>query len=61
MTHHDDDVKVAPDVYKVLLENDEVRVLEARLKQGAKSEMHSSSKCGIFLKQFSSQVYLPRW
>ncbi len=41
MTHHDDAVKVAPDIYKVLLENDEIRVLEVRMKQGAKSEMHS--------------------
>jgi beta-alanine degradation protein BauB len=41
MTHHDDAVKVAPDSYKVLLENDQVRVLEVRIKQGAKSEMHS--------------------
>jgi quercetin dioxygenase-like cupin family protein len=36
-----DAVKVAPDIYKVLLENDAVRVLEVRMKQGAKSEMHS--------------------
>jgi quercetin dioxygenase-like cupin family protein len=36
-----DAVKVAPDVYKVLLENDDVRVVEYRIKQGAKSEMHS--------------------
>ena len=34
-------VKVAPDSYKVLLENDQVRVLEVRIKQGTKSEMHS--------------------
>ncbi len=37
----DDAVKVAPDSYKVLIENDQVRVLEVRIKQGAKSEMHS--------------------
>ncbi len=41
MTHHDDAVKVAPDSYKVLLENDQVRVLEFQMKQGGKSEMHS--------------------
>jgi beta-alanine degradation protein BauB len=41
MTHHDDAVKVAPDSYKVVLENDTVRVLEVRIKQGAKSAMHS--------------------
>ena len=40
-THHDDAVKVAPDSYKVLLENDAVRVLKVQIKQGAKSEMHS--------------------
>ena len=33
MTHHDDAVKVAPDSYKVLLENDQVRVLEVRIKR----------------------------
>jgi quercetin dioxygenase-like cupin family protein len=44
MTHHDDAVKVAPDSYQVLLENDTVRVLEVRIKQGAKSEMHSHPK-----------------
>ena len=45
MSHHthdyDDVVKVAPDSYKVVLENDAVRVLEVRIKQGAKAEMHS--------------------
>jgi beta-alanine degradation protein BauB len=41
MSQDDDAVKVAPDSYKVLLENDAVRVLEVRIKQGAKSEMHS--------------------
>ncbi len=41
MTYHEDAVKVAPDSYKVVLENDAVRVLEVRIKQGAKSEMHS--------------------
>ncbi|MEK6323879.1 MAG: hypothetical protein AABN33_19720 [Acidobacteriota bacterium] len=35
-----DPVKVAPDQYKVLLENDRVRVLEARLKPGDKTAMH---------------------
>jgi quercetin dioxygenase-like cupin family protein len=44
MTHHDDAVKVAPDSYKVVLENDAVRVLEVRINQGAKSEMHSHPK-----------------
>jgi quercetin dioxygenase-like cupin family protein len=36
-----DPVKVAPKTYKVLLENDRVRVLEVRLKPGKKSPLHS--------------------
>ena len=36
-----DPVKVAPKIYKVLLENDRVRVLKVRLKPGKKSPMHS--------------------
>lgn len=36
-----DVVKVAPQSYKVLLENDRVRVLEYRLKPGGKEPMHS--------------------
>jgi quercetin dioxygenase-like cupin family protein len=39
-----DAVKVAPDSYKVVLENDAVRVVDFRMKQGAKSEMHSHPK-----------------
>ncbi len=35
-----DPVMVAPHVYKVLLENERVRVLKASLKRGAKSPMH---------------------
>ena len=36
-----DAVAVAPHVYKVILENDRVRVLEVRAKAGEKTEMHS--------------------
>jgi quercetin dioxygenase-like cupin family protein len=36
-----DPVKVAPEVYKVPLENEKVRVLEIHLKKGGKSAMHS--------------------
>jgi quercetin dioxygenase-like cupin family protein len=35
-----DAVKIAPHVYKVLAETDRVRVLEARIKPGAKTELH---------------------
>src|SRR6266480_5235343 len=36
-----DPVKMSPQYYKVLLENDQVRVLEYRLKPGEKEAMHS--------------------
>ncbi len=36
-----DPVKMSPQYYKVLLENDQVRVLEYRLKPGEKEPMHS--------------------
>lgn len=36
-----DPVRIAPHIYKVLLENDRVRVLEIRLAPGAKSPMHA--------------------
>ncbi len=38
-----DPVKVSPDYYKVLLDNEQVRVLEYRLKPGQKEGMHSHS------------------
>ncbi len=37
----DDAVTIAPDLYKVLFENDRVRVLENRMKPGERSAMHS--------------------
>lgn len=36
-----DAVKAAPETYKMLFENDRVRVLEARGKPGFKTAMHS--------------------
>ncbi len=36
-----DPVKVSPQYYKVLLDNDEMRVLEVRIKPGEKEPMHS--------------------
>ena len=36
-----DPVKLSPQYYKVLLENDQVRVMEYRLKAGEKEPMHS--------------------
>ena len=40
-THAQDPVKTSPQFYKVLLENDQVRVLEYHLKAGEKEPMHS--------------------
>ncbi len=37
----DDAVTVAPHVYKVLVDNAKVRVLESRMKPGEKTSMHS--------------------
>jgi hypothetical protein len=37
-------VKTSPQYYKVLLENDQVRVLEYRLKAGEKEPLHSHSR-----------------
>ena len=36
----EDAVKAAPNAYKVLLENDRVRVLDSRMKPGEKTAMH---------------------
>ncbi|GAA0665874.1 hypothetical protein GCM10010193_16660 [Kitasatospora atroaurantiaca] len=35
-----DAVQVAPDVYKILFENERVRLIEARLRPGAATAMH---------------------
>ena len=40
-TNAQDPVKTSPQYYKVLLENNQVRVLEYRLKAGEKEPMHS--------------------
>jgi quercetin dioxygenase-like cupin family protein len=37
----DDPVKLAPDKYKVILNNDKVRVLDIRLRPGQKTPAHS--------------------
>ena len=36
-----DAVSVAPNLYKVLFENDRMRILDTRYGPGVKSEMHS--------------------
>src|SRR5882757_4741639 len=44
-----DPVKVSPQCYKVLLENDQVRVLEYRLKAGEKEPMHSHAAGVVYV------------
>ena len=43
-----DPVKLKPDTYKVILNNDKVRVLDIRLKAGDKSPMHSHPDLVIY-------------
>ena len=44
-----DPVKLSPRYYKVLLENDQVRVLEYRLKPGEKEPMHSHTPGVLYI------------
>ena len=48
MSSTQDATSVAPNIYKVLLENDEVRVLDIRMAKGARSEMHSHPKSVVY-------------
>ncbi|MBT2396981.1 cupin domain-containing protein [Streptomyces sp. ISL-100] len=43
-----DPVQVAPNLYKVLFENDRVRLLEVRQKPGDESAMHGHPDCLIY-------------
>jgi quercetin dioxygenase-like cupin family protein len=45
----EDATKVAPHIYKVLFENDRVRVLEVSMEPGARSEMHSHPDYALYL------------
>ncbi len=55
-----DPVKLAPETYRVLLENDHVRVLEIRLKPGAKSPMHSHPPYVAYaLSRFKIRLTMP--
>ena len=44
-----DPVKQSPQYYKVLLENDQVRVLEYRLKPGEKEPMHTHEEGVLYI------------
>lgn len=55
-----DPVEVSPDNYKVVLENDHVRVLEMNLKVGEKDEMHSHpSETVYFVTGSKVKVAMP--
>ena len=43
-----DPVKVSPAIYKVLLDNDQVRVLDITLKPGDKSPMHAHPNSVVY-------------
>lgn len=55
-----DPVEVSPENYKVLLENDSVRVLEMVLPAGKKDETHSHpSETVYFLSGGKAKIHLP--
>lgn len=55
-----DPVALAPEIYKVLFENEHVRVLEIRLKPGAKSPMHSHPHyVAVALSRFKLKLTTP--
>ncbi len=55
-----DVVKVSPESNKVLLENDQVRVLDVRIKPGEKEPMHSHpASVGYFLSDFKVKYTYP--
>jgi quercetin dioxygenase-like cupin family protein len=45
----EDSVKVAPDVYAVLFENEKVRVLEVEMGEGSATEMHTHPDTLIYI------------
>lgn len=59
-TKAQDPVKVAPGHYKVLLENDRVRVLEITYKPGEKAPMHSHPASVLYyLSNFKARFTFP--
>ncbi len=55
-----DPVKVSPSHYKVLLENENVRILEMTLKKGEKDEVHSHpSESVYFVNGSKLRISLP--
>ncbi len=59
-TRAQDPVKLSPKYYKVLLENEHVRVLEVRIKTGEKEPMHSHPAMAVYLfKDMKAKVGAP--
>ncbi len=54
-----DPVKIAPEQYKVVLENDRVRVLEAHLRPGEKTAMHSHPANVVYSLTDSKTKFTP--
>ncbi len=55
-----DPVEVSPNSYKVLLENDQVRVLQMDLKAGETDDTHSHpSETVYFVKGSKVKIHLP--
>ena len=55
-----DPVEVSPTNYRVLMENDQVRVLAMELKAGEKDEVHSHpSETVYFIKGGKAKITLP--
>ena len=56
----EDAIKIAPHAYKVVLDNDRVRVLESRMKPGDKTEMHGHPAvvaCAVIGGKFKFTLY----
>ena len=54
-----DPVQVSPRNYKVLLENDQVRVLQMDLKAGEKDNQHSHpAETAYFIKRGKAKIHL---
>jgi beta-alanine degradation protein BauB len=52
----EDATKVAPHVYQVLFENEQVRVLEVKMQPGDRSEMHTHPDYFFYLLSSDSKV-----
>ena len=60
MASYIDPLKASPNNYKLLFENDQVRVLEMSLKAGEKDNQHSHpSETAYFIKGGKAKIHLP--